>query len=102
LQSVPFGGKFVAATSPGFLKEHAKPSAMTRKRAKDLIHARSLKDHNTDEFVHDLKDEDRCNTLANYFGVANTIEEGGCHLNGYHLDRRLRRKTTTWKTLKPT
>ena len=52
-------------TSPGFLKEHAKPSAVMRKCAKDLIQARCLIDYNTGEGVHDLKDEDPGKLLRN-------------------------------------
>jgi hypothetical protein len=38
-------------------------------------------DYNTNEAVHDLKDEDQHNMLANYFAMANTIEdeEKGCY-----------------------
>ena len=32
-------------------------------------------DYNTNEAVHDLKDEDQYNVLANYFAMANTIED---------------------------
>ena len=59
LQFVTFGEKVVAVTSPGFLKEHVKPSAMMRKCSKHLIQARCLIDYNTEEGVYDLKDEDR-------------------------------------------
>jgi hypothetical protein len=90
-QLVTFGRKVVAVTSPDFLREHAMPSAMMRKRAKDLIQARSLIDCGAGESDYDLQDEDRHNVLVNCFTMASTIEEeGGIHLNGSRLDRRLR------------
>jgi hypothetical protein len=70
MQLITFGEKVVAVTSPSFLKEHAMPSAMMRKCAEDLIQARSLIDHGTNAREHDLKNEDRCNMLANYFAMA--------------------------------
>jgi hypothetical protein len=83
----------VVVTSPDFLKEHAMPSAMMRKCAKDLIEARSLLDYNAGESEHYLQDEGRYNILANYFTVASTIEEeGGTHFNGSRLRRRVRTK----------
>ena len=81
MQLTTFGDKVVAATSPSFIKEHAMPLAMMRKCAEDLIKARSLIDFtptssNTEGTrEHDLKSEDRCGTLANYFAVANPIGE---------------------------
>ena len=93
MQLVTFGDKVVVVTSPDFLKEHAMPSAMMRKCAKDLIENRSLMDYGTGESEYYLQDEDRYNILANYFTMASPSEEDkGAHHSGSRISRRIRTK----------